>query len=343
MMPRRPHLDLFNPVLPNAGHIPFTSFPQLPAEIRLLVWKHALQRHRMIHVFLSTRVEEEPDNGAKGAERYSLCNGRGRSISGNQYDVVILARYALLPENIMLVNKEARDAVLSFYPVQVPCLRKLASDKDSVLRLNLDWDYLRITTAYALPYFFDFLHDLRAYDPRGRGLQHVVMDDNCFPAPGVTSPLPASLDARALVAVKDTITNLKTVWFKSTPRGGRTLDVLTRMQVNVFNYGFPVFPTFTFFDSPVKDPRNISRDLRKVGGSASDWRERPLGWRTLLRKLGIRPEDVEEKASVDVRMMIASDREDEVRTREDAARVLHEEDFEWLQLQWWFRGWDRPR
>ncbi|TIC95949.1 hypothetical protein CH35J_008653 [Colletotrichum higginsianum] len=115
------------------------------------------------------------------------------------------------------------------------------------------------------------------------------------------------------------------------------------MHVNAFNYGFPVFPTFTFFDSPVKDPRNISRDLRKVSGSTPDWREWPLGWRTLLRRLGIRPEDVEENASVDVRMMIASDRQDEVRTREDAARVLHEEDFEWLQLQWWFRGWDRPQ
>ncbi|GJC97263.1 pectinesterase [Colletotrichum higginsianum] len=350
MMPRRPHLELFNPVLPNADHKSFNWFPQLPAEIRHLVWKHALRRHRMIHVILGTRVERGHSNEAKGAERYSLCNGRGRPISGNHYDVVILARYALLPENVMLVNKEARDAVLSFYPVQVPCQRRLGLDvksktqyKDSVLRLNFDWDYLRITAARAFPYFFEFLHDLRAHDPRGRGLQHLVVEDNCFRAPGVTSFSPASLDARALVAFKETLTNLKTVWFKITPRGGRTLDVLTWMHVNAFNYGFPVFPTFTFFDSPVKDPRNISRDLRKVSGSTPDWREWPLGWRTLLRRLGIRPEDVEENASVDVRMMIASDRQDEVRTREDAARVLHEEDFEWLQLQWWFRGWDRPQ
>ncbi|KAK1993135.1 hypothetical protein LX36DRAFT_266387 [Colletotrichum falcatum] len=293
MMPRRPHLELFNPAHPKTEHQSFTLFAQLPAELRILIWQHALERHRMIHIVLEERVERGTGNESKIAERYSLLNGLGRSVSGNHYRVVTPTRNALLPGYVMMVNKEAQAVVLAFYSVHIPCYLKSSvgtESKTSILRLNLDWDYLRISAGNALPLFFDFLHDLRAYDPGGRGL-----------------------------------------------------DMLTWMRVNVFNYGFPVFPSFTFFEPPLPDSRDISRDLRNVGGSVPDWRERPLGWRMLLRRLGISPENVEGGPGVDVRVMVASDREEDIRTREDAARALHEEDFDWLQLQWWFRGWDTPR
>ncbi|GKT96176.1 pectinesterase precursor [Colletotrichum tofieldiae] len=350
MTPRRPHLELFNPALPKTDHRRFTIFAKLPTEIRLLIWKHALQRHRMLYVVLETQAKRGAGTKAKAAERYSLLNALGRSVSGTHYNVVVLNRHALLPENIAMVNKEARGTVLAFYSVQIPCHHKPIVDSKSklrppkhVLRLNLDWDYLRVSAENAFLLFFDFLHDLRAYDPQGRGLQHLVMEDSCFRIAEVSSLSSTHLDARALAAFTATLTNLKTIWFKSTPHDGRALDVLTWMSVNAFNYSFPVFPTFTFFDPPLPDPRNISRDLQRVGGSVSDWRERPLGWRLLLRKFGIRPEDVEGSPDVDVRMMIATSREEDIRTREDAARVLHEEDFDWLRLQWWFRGWDSPQ
>ncbi|GKT42441.1 uncharacterized protein ColSpa_02622 [Colletotrichum spaethianum] len=350
MVPRRPHLELFNPALPPTGHGSFTVFPQLPAEIRLLIWKHALQRHRMVHVILEKQVKKGNGNEAKTAERYSLLNGLDRPISGNHYNVVVVTRHALLPENIMVVNKEARETVLAFYAVRIPCHLKPSVEtkskvrpKRSILRLNMDWDYVRVSAENAPLLFFDFLHDLRAYDPQGSGLRHLVIEDNYFRIAEMASPMSANLDTRALAAFRATLTKLKTIWFKNTPPYGRTLDVLTWMRVNVFNYGFPVFPTFTFFDPPLPDPRDVSRDLQKIGGSVCDWRERPLGWRMMLRKLGIRPEDVEGNPDIDVRMMIAMDREKDIRTRGDAARVLHEEDFNWLRLQWWFRGWDFPQ
>ncbi|KAK2032922.1 hypothetical protein LX32DRAFT_670793 [Colletotrichum zoysiae] len=346
MTPRRPHLELFNPVHQKTGHQNFTLFPQLPAEIRILIWKHALQRHRMIHIVLEKRVERRAGNETKTAERYTLLNGLGRSVSGNHYKVVTPTRHVLLPGNVMMVNKEAQAVVLAFYPVPIPCYLKSNVDmegKSSTLRLNLDWDYLRISADNALPLFFDFVHDLRANDPGGRGLRHLVVEDSHFRIAEMPSLSPTYLDARALAAFRDTLAALKTIWFKSTPPGGRGLDVLTWLRANVFNYGFPVFPAFTFFETPLPDPRDISRDLRNVGGSVPDWREMPLGWRMLLRRLGISPEDVEGAPGTDVRVMVAADQEGDIRTREDAARALHEEDFDWLQLQWWFRGWDSPR
>ncbi|KAK1590828.1 uncharacterized protein LY79DRAFT_590077 [Colletotrichum navitas] len=346
MTPRRPHLELFNPTHPKAGHRSFSLFAQLPAELRILIWQYSLQRHRMIHIVLEKRVETGASNEAKIAERYSLLNGLGRPVSGNHYKVVTPKRHVLLPDNIMMVNKEAQAVVLAFYPVHIPCYLKSSVDmegKSPMLRLNLDWDYLRISANNALSLFFDFLHDLRAYDLWGRGLRHLVVEDNHFRIAEMPSLSPASLDARALAAFKDTLAALKTIWFKNTPPGGRGLDVLTWIRANIFNYGFPVFPAFTFFEPPRPDSRDVSRDLRNVGGSVLDWREMPLGWRMLLRKLGISPEDVEGALGVDVRVMVASDREEDIRTREDAARALHEEDLDWLQLQWWFRGWDSPR
>ncbi|KDN72139.1 hypothetical protein CSUB01_09724 [Colletotrichum sublineola] len=346
MTPRRPHLELFNPTRPETDHQSFTFFAQLPTELRVLIWQHALRRHRMIHVVLQKRVERGGGNEAKIAERYSLLNGLGRSVCGNHYKVIIPKRHTLLPDNVMMVNKEAQAVVIAFYPVRIPCCVKSSVDmegKTPMLCLNFDWDYLRISADNALSLFFDFLHDLRAYDPRGRGLRHLVVEDSHFRIPEIPSLSPTYLDARTLTAFKATLAELKTIWFKNTPPGGRGLDILTWMRANVFNYGFPVFPAFTFFEPPLPDPRDVSRDLRNVGGSVPDWRERPLGWRMLLRRLGISPEKVERAPGVDVRVMVASDREGDIRTREDAARALHEEDLDWLQLQWWFRGWDSPR
>ncbi|UQC83074.1 uncharacterized protein CLUP02_08565 [Colletotrichum lupini] len=216
----------------------------------------------------------------------------------------------------------------------------------SIIRLNLDWDYLRVSHGKAHTIFlFDFIHDLRAYDPKGRGLQHLVAEGSDYRT-STHNPSPLkhtfaegpSLDAFRATAAK----NLKSLWFKCTPRGARALNVLDWRRVHVFNYGVPVFPNFTFFDAPLPDPRvGIVRDLEKIGGTVYDPREGPLGWRKLLRDAGVRPEDVANRGQdrdLDVRIMYASSEEGSIRTREDAARVLHEEDFRWLELQWWFHG-----
>ncbi|KAK1655896.1 hypothetical protein BDP81DRAFT_444545 [Colletotrichum phormii] len=346
-MPRRPHLNLFNPDPVITKKSSFMLFPQFPVEIRLLIWKHALHRHRMIHIVLEKggKQQRHDDDESNG-----LLNSLGRRVTGYHYKAIIDTRRPLLPD-IMRVNREARDAVLSFYSTQLPCRFRpdKQSERTSVIHLNLDWDYLRVSYGKAHNIFFDFIHDLHAHDPKGRGLQHLVIEEPDYQT-SVYNPSPPkrtfaegpSLDAFRTTAVKD----LKSLWFKCTPRGARALNVLDWRRVHVFNYGVPVFPSFTFFDAPVPDPRvGIARDLKKIGVSLHDPREGPLGWRVLLRDAGLRPEDMTTRGQVrdlDVRIMYASSEEDAVRNREDAARVLHEEDFRWLELQWWFHGWDTP-
>ncbi|KXH49886.1 hypothetical protein CNYM01_08079 [Colletotrichum nymphaeae SA-01] len=350
-MPRRPHLELFNPDPAITKEASFLLFQQFPMEIRLLIWKHALQRHRMIHITLEKGKEQRQEQDERNVDgRKVFINSLGRQISGYHYQAIIDTRRPLLPD-LMRVNREARDAVLSFYSTQLP--RRFKPDKHSeitsTIRLNLDWDYLRISYGQAHGIFFDFIHDLRAYDPKGCGLQHLVVEGSDYRT-STHNPSPPkrtfaegpSLDAFRATAGKD----LKSLWFKCTPRGARALNVLDWRRAHVFNYGVPVFPSFTFFDAPLPDQRvGIARDLEKIGGSVYDPREGPLGWRKLLRDAGVRSEDMTNRGQgrdLDVRIMYASSEENSIHTREDAARVLHEEDFRWLELQWWFHGWDTP-
>lgn len=344
-IPSRPHLEIFNPDHSQKTHGGFQCFSQLATEIRLIIWNHVLQRHRLLHVILEKQDERNPGNETAAAPPNPVPNALGRLASGKHYEAVVKARCSFIPE-LMSVNRESREAALAFYHVQLPCcLKSNTHSQEAIIRLNLDWDHLEIS-AEPLSFketFIDFLHDLRAHDPKGSGLRHLVIKDNHLRTDAAGSPKPSDLNEDALAAFDTAVKELKSIWFMCTSPGGRALDVMTYIRANVFNYGVPLFPTFTFFDPPSPDPRNISRDLDNIWGGVHDPREKVLGWRLFLRNFNIQPEAAGLRPSTDVRIMIASDQESEVRTSVDATRVLHEEDFEWLRLQWWFRGWDMPR
>ncbi|KAF4939202.1 hypothetical protein CGCF245_v003870 [Colletotrichum fructicola] len=330
-LPRRPHLELFNTDPTACGDASFHLFSQLPTELRLLIWQHALQRNRLLNV----AVEEAESKTVDETPRYSLVNSLGRPITGDNYSVTVQARCRLLPE-LMSVSRESREAARAFYPVSLPChLKSAAGTQKTALLLNLSYDYLQISSGPSWKATIDFLHDLRAHDPSGTGLQHLVLDD----ADSDPTPLkPTDIDTTALAAFRATVKGLKSIWFRNVTPAGRGLDVLTFRTAHVFNYGYPVVPSFTFFDAPRRDPRNISRDLEKVWAGIHDPRGKPLAWRRLLRSLDVDPERDLDPAA-DVRFMVGAHREDKVRSREEARRCLHEEDFEWLRLQWWFHGW----
>ncbi|KAK2780521.1 pectinesterase precursor [Colletotrichum kahawae] len=331
-LPRRPHLELFNTDPAACGDASFHLFPQLPTELRLLIWQRALQRNRLLHV----TIDEVERESADETPRYCLVNALGRPVTGDHYRVTVQVRCRLLPE-LMSVTHESREAARAFYPLSLPChLKSATGTQKTVLLLNLSYDYLAISSGPSWKATIDFLHDLRAHDPSGTGLQHLVLDH----ADADPAPLkPTDIDAAALAAFHATLRALKSIWFRNITQGGRALDVLTFIRAHVLNYGHPVVPSFTFFDTPRRDPRNISRDLEKVWAGTYDPRGKPLAWRRLLRSLGVDPERDLDPA-VDVRVMVGADREADVRSREDARRCLHEEDFGWLRLQWWFLGWE---
>ncbi|OHE96472.1 hypothetical protein CORC01_08235 [Colletotrichum orchidophilum] len=295
------------------------------------------------------------------AGKFAIVTGAGSGVPGGEGSELFLEAQEITrgmlelcenPEHgdgtILEVNKGAT-RVVPLYLAESPSgvsavLPRLAENTEKI------WNKLGSEGLKAKAYsiFFDFIHDLRAHDPKGRGLQHLVTEEDDYRVPAHdTSPKRTFVEGRALEAFRATAAkDLQSLWFKCTPRGARALSVLDWMRAHVFNYGVPVFPSFTFFEPPLPDPRDgISRDLQKIGGSGCDPREAPLGWRMLLRDVDLRPEDMEKEKgnrNLDVRIMYASGEEEGIRSRRDAARVLHEEDFRWLELQWWFHGWDLP-
>ncbi|KAF6818291.1 pectinesterase precursor [Colletotrichum sojae] len=333
-MPRRPHLELFNPDPSASGAASFQLFPDLPAEIRIIIWNHALERNRLLRLVLERRRK------SPSAPRYTLLNSLGRPVTGDHYQVVLKAKAPFMTA-LTRVNRESRNVACAFYTAQIPCWVETAScrsHKKMVLRLNFDWDYLDIAAGGVWKEtYVDFIHDLRASDPRGRGLRHLVVSDIQFLPDPLLSFKPSAFDATALAAFTSVISNLESVWYMCVDEGGRVLDRLRRADRSIgFNYAFPVFPAFTFFERPARDPRDIYACLIEnwSGIQNSPWKQ--LGWARVLDKLGI---DLD--PAVDVRIMVGS-KQDEVRTRAGASQHLHEEDFEWLRYQWWFRGWDRP-
>lgn len=341
-MPRRPHLELFNPDPSASDDASFQLFPDLPAEIRIVIWNHALQRNRLLRLVLERRCK------SPSAPRYTLLNSLGRPITGDHYRVVLKAKAPFLSE-LMRVNRESRDVAGAFYTAQIPCYVETGSRREkTVLRLNLDWDYLDITASpWWKEAYMDFIYDLRASDPRGRGLRHLVVGETYsdgsmtpsgqFLTNGLMSLKPSDFDATALDAFKSVISNLESVWYMCVDEGGRAFGWPRHPNgMFSFNYAFPVFPAFTFFERPVRDPRDISTCLTKNWDGMQVSPLKPLGWTRVLRNLGINLD-----RAVDLRIMVGSAK-NEVRTRAGASQHLHEEDFEWLRYQWWFRGWDRP-
>ncbi|OLN96341.1 hypothetical protein CCHL11_00599 [Colletotrichum chlorophyti] len=340
VVPNRPHLELFNPDSLHYSHGSFSLFPELPFEIRLLIWHHALQRHRLLHLVIKERREGTDETNV--LLHLPFSNFQNCHISGKHYQIIFQAQSPFLPV-LMSVNKESRQTTLAFYSTQVPCYLRDGNSIETILRLNMDWDYLKITTyPPSSRTLINVLYDLRTRDPRHRGPRHIVLDEDTHDEFRETAAVnPKDPNSPPLTAVQAMLRNLKTIWFQSTTRDGRGLTMMTHRSAHIFNYGMPLFPTFTFFEPPVPDLRNISRNLGNVAADR-DPRRMVVMWRRVLRIFGMQPEDIELNPAVEVRIMIASAPGHQVRSRKDAGRWLQHEDFWWLELQWWYRGWDRP-
>lgn len=147
-------------------------FPRLLPELRLRVWQLFLQRHRMIE--LNIFADDDQDNDSHSGY-YSDLNHLGNIISGRSYSLNIKGRgYAASLSPLLRVNSEARHAALEFYRIRLPFPRQNA---EQVLYLNPEHDvlYVRPEAHYgrspprAVTVLVDFLHDVKAYDPKNQG------------------------------------------------------------------------------------------------------------------------------------------------------------------------------
>ncbi|KAK4232799.1 hypothetical protein C8A03DRAFT_39567 [Achaetomium macrosporum] len=183
------HLGRWEPPVPRSTT--WTPFSRLPAELRLHVWLACLRRHRMIEIDICPAAEEDattyPGDGSQ-SRYYTDRNGLGNVVSGRSYVLSWSGRrrrgHAGSYSPLLWVNHESRRATLEFYRVHLPFF---GLQREGVLYLNPAYDVVSIrsrwdesrTTPHPNPLTLlaDFLHDVKAYDPKEQGVAHLVLNE----------------------------------------------------------------------------------------------------------------------------------------------------------------------
>ena len=101
-----PHLQIFNSIRnTNNEDRCFTNFQSLPKELRLKIWRHSMQRERIIKV----SFENNPPTA-------NTTEFDGKTVQHS----AIVDGYKILSK-LLCVSQEARYEALSFYRVHIPC------------------------------------------------------------------------------------------------------------------------------------------------------------------------------------------------------------------------------
>lgn len=189
--PNLPAPKLFNDVYfgqrPPAVHETWSQFSRLPVELRLEIWLVFLRQHRMIELIICADENEDdttyPGSADADARYYTNRNHLGNITSGRGYTLEIPGQgYAATFSPLFWVNRESRGAALRhYYPVHLPYPSEHGGQ---LLYLNPDYDVLVPSSAsqrtlrpiWLLParpgaatLLADFLHDVKAFDPKHRG------------------------------------------------------------------------------------------------------------------------------------------------------------------------------
>ena len=322
-MPSQPHLQIFGPDWNTHGEeSKFPLFPLLPQEIRLKIWRHSLQRHRIIKVDLKARTElpvtQATERIAPSSENKRYC--------------IVVHGYQVLSK-LLRVNCESREAALEFYRVHLFCQltgRTTGEEgtKPGTLYFNPEHDFLHISPESPVKdTLVDFLYHLKAtYDPHRIGLLNLAVELNDLNANDLYKLKSSDLDSEVRTAFVETLTQLQEVFFVSTPRAGRQIlgyQSGIPTSETIFNRSFPIMTVTPSFERLHRDPRLIAQDLRQVFAGTFDPRHMLHLWRVLLKKWDVSPPQIE------YRFCLAFAPGDQIYNRENAQRWLQQEDDAW--------------
>lgn len=298
-MSANPPFPILNPGIPVEGPT-FHPFSRFPKELRLLVWRHAIRRQRIIKVDLSSPWLADPTTFKERVGDAFRGNSKGLAEIGSKY-LVTLHGHQILSKYFRVCQDSRREASL-FYRVRIPCrfVRWLEKDpldtmtvlinamsreagngnpactsewpslKDFIvpntLYLNPEWDFLALSAwpcSYSGPLVGQFLHDLKTqYDPRGIGLLNLVLKRTSW---GIRELDPVHLPPHVTKSVKHTLRQLHEVFIAETPRIGRiNLEVFGGcISFEMwFNRSFPIATQVPAFERLTRDSRPISQDLK---------------------------------------------------------------------------------
>ncbi|KFH46489.1 hypothetical protein ACRE_025810 [Hapsidospora chrysogenum ATCC 11550] len=277
-MPPQEHQAIYNLNLREAApEANFPRFTHLPQEIRREIWRNSLQGHRLIRVFL------EPDSTHSHPEVSSCYRA---SVYGHR-----------VYSKLLRVSSEARQTALSFYNIHIPCklLGRAESPHLSPIYLNAAYDFLHITpSGPARETFVGFLSDLRKHDVRGVGLLNLAIGLNDLKSCDLLDLRPAHLEAPEQKVLVETLSQLREVFWVTTPTIGRAnagaLGSVRGIGIR-FNAAFPIMTGVPRFERLPKDPRPVDEDLRRLVCGGPDPRELIRAWYRLLEIWDIRHPD----------------------------------------------------
>ncbi|KAK1750329.1 hypothetical protein QBC47DRAFT_418109 [Echria macrotheca] len=316
--------EIINPVIENDEWASFHLFPALPPEMRLRIWEASVVRRRLLEIVVAQSLSEAGNGQEKPSQtRYSTTNALGNVMSGGRY-VATVHHGRFLHSKLLRVNREARRVALRFYRVHMPCWLLRGQSRmpfypnpeaeNGMLYLNPEYDIVHIQIRNRPAHMVvDFMHDVRAHDPRGIGILHLAMDSNTMRAlhfalfhddhsvdsnntkDWLVLQNPADPARLSLV---ETVSHLRSVvWMAHSYFGRAVMGPLEDFRgVGVrFVHSIPVradTATFELFDSKSggdpRPPTHVKPDLQWVMTAARDPREMRLQWRSMLQRLGLR-------------------------------------------------------
>ena len=287
----QPHLQPINS--PQFGHHQESTFPlfnKLPKELRTKIWQYALRRQRIIRLHINNQrgktaseAGENPDCVANGELYFTVVDG------------------SQLLSKFLRVDKESRDETLRFHRVHLPCRFTNGTSKEGpsshgTLHFNPELDVLYISAEWpAQDTLIPFIYRLKTvHDPRHVGLLNLAIEGNGLTGNNISGVEPSEVKDEIASAFVEALTQLREVWFVSTPLVGRQIvGPLSGFGSlgTIFNRSFPILSTSPTFERLPRDPRAIYKDLEYTTGLGSS-RGVLQHWLSVLKKWQVSPQRV---------------------------------------------------
>lgn len=282
----QPHLQIFNSIQStNNEDSHFVHFQSLPTELRLKIWRHSLQRERIIKVSFEQKppTTDTPKFDGKTMRHYAIVDG-----------CQVLSK-------LLRVSQESRHEALSFYRVHIPCkLRGGPTGKEEetarsgTFYFNPEYDFLQIQPGiWAEQSLMDFLYHLKnTYDPHHIGLLNLAIGGiSALQATDLCSIKPSDVNIGLRESFIQTLTQLQEVFFvESVAAGRQILGALSGIAFNevIFNRSMPIAATTPTFDRLHQDPRPIAGDLEHAYIGEGPLRMLYI-WQQLLKTWNVSP------------------------------------------------------
>jgi hypothetical protein len=278
----------------------FSLFPLLPKELRFKIWRHALERNRMIQLRIEAREDilklRFPTDKDKVPNADTLA-----VIKSDQPRFRALVCGHQVLSKLLRVSRESRDEALLFYRVHIPCTfadERWNEQGSGKLYFNPEFDFLQLRPSISIEdTLIDFVYHLRTkWDPHHIGLLNLAIDFNGLLTDEIDVLDPSNYGDQVRTAVGQVLEGLHEVFLVSTVKFGRQLLAWKSgigYNEYLYNRSFPIHAYPPTFKRLRGDPRAIRDDLKKTVIGTSDNKEILRQWQQLLAKFRVSAPDTE--------------------------------------------------